>query len=53
MGEIRATGEIACAHDMLVQIRWQGHKMIGSISQLAASNADESSDEACPFGKPA
>ena len=38
--------EDACEHDMLVQIRWQGRKMAIPLSQLAAIDPDESTDEA-------
>jgi len=38
--------EEACEHDMLVQIRWQGRKMAVPLSQLAAIDADESTQEA-------
>jgi hypothetical protein len=38
--------EGVCEHDMLVQIRWQGRKMAVSLSQLAAIDADESTQEA-------
>jgi Calcium binding len=38
--------EDACEHDMLVQIRWQGRKMAVPLSQLAAIDADESTQEA-------
>jgi hypothetical protein len=43
---LRMAGEDACEHDMLVQIRWQGRKMAVPLSQLAAIDADESSQEA-------
>jgi len=36
----------ACEHDMRVQISWQGRKMAMPLSQLAAINPDESTDEA-------
>ena len=35
-----------CEHDMLVLVRWQGRKMAVPLSQLAAVNPDESTDEA-------
>lgn len=38
--------EDVCEHDMLVQIRWQGRKMAVPLSQLAAIDADESTQEA-------
>ena len=38
--------EDACAHDMLVQIRWQGRKMAVPLSQLAAIDPDELTEEA-------
>jgi hypothetical protein len=38
--------EDACASDMLVQIRWQGRKMAVPLSQLAAIDPDESTEEA-------
>lgn len=38
--------EDACEHDMLLQIRWQERKMAVPLSQLAAVNPDESTDEA-------
>ena len=37
--------EDACEHDMLVQIRWQGRKMAVPLSQLAAIDPDESTEE--------
>jgi len=43
---IRMAGEDACAHDMLVLIRWQGRKVAVPLSQLAAIDPDESTDEA-------
>jgi hypothetical protein len=38
--------EGACEHDMRVQVRWQGRKMAIPLSQLAAIDPDESTDEA-------
>ena len=38
--------EEACEHDMLVQIRWSGRKMAVPLSQLAALDPDESTQEA-------
>jgi hypothetical protein len=38
--------EDACEHDMLVQIRWQGRKMAVPLSQLGATDPDESTEEA-------
>jgi len=35
-----------CEHDMFVQIRWQGRKMAVPLSQLAAIDPDESTEEA-------
>jgi hypothetical protein len=43
---LRMATEDACEHDMLVQIRWQGRKMAVPLSQLAAIDADESTQEA-------
>ncbi len=43
---LRMATEDACEHDMLVQIRWQGRKMAVPLSQLAAINPDESTQEA-------
>jgi hypothetical protein len=43
---LRMASEDACEHDMLVQIRWQGRKMAVALSQLAAIDADESTQEA-------
>jgi Calcium binding len=42
---LRMATEDACEHDMLVQIRWQGRKMAIPLSQLAAIDPDESTDE--------
>jgi hypothetical protein len=38
--------EDACAHDMLVLVRWQGRGMAVPLSQLIAVDPDESTDEA-------
>jgi len=38
--------EDACEHDMLVELRWQGRKMAIPLTQLAAINPDESTEEA-------
>ncbi|HUD14988.1 MAG TPA: calcium-binding protein [Terracidiphilus sp.] len=35
-----------CAHDMLVQVRWQGRKTAVPLSQLTAVDPDESTHEA-------
>ena len=43
---LRMVTEDASEHDMLVQIRWQGRKMAVPLSQLAAIDADESTQEA-------
>jgi Calcium binding len=43
---LRMAAEDTCEHDMLVQIRWQGRKMAVPLSQLAAVDPDESTDEA-------
>jgi len=43
---LRMAAEDNCGHDMLVQIRWQGRKMAVPLSQLAAVDPDESTDEA-------
>jgi hypothetical protein len=43
---LRMAIEVACEHDMLVQIRWQGRKMAVSLSQLETISADESTQEA-------
>jgi Calcium binding len=40
-----ATEEV-CEHDMLVQIRWSGRKMAVPLSQLAAIDPDEATEEA-------
>ncbi len=38
--------EDVCEHDMLVQIRWQRRKMAVPLSQLAAIDPDEPTEEA-------
>lgn len=43
---IGMAGEDACAHDMLVLVRWQGRSMAVPLSQLIAVDPDESTDEA-------
>jgi hypothetical protein len=43
---LRMAIEDACAHDMLVHIRWQGRKMAVSLSQLTAVDPDELTGEA-------
>ena len=43
---VRMAGEVACEHDMLVQIRWQGRKMAVPLSQLDTTDPDESTKEA-------
>ena len=43
---VRMAVEDACEHDMLVQIRWRRRKMAVPLSQLAAIDADESTNEA-------
>jgi Calcium binding/Resolvase, N terminal domain len=42
----RLAPEDACASDMLVLIRWQGRNMAVPLSQLAAIDPDESTEEA-------
>jgi hypothetical protein len=42
----RMAPEEACAGDMLVLIRWQGRNVAVPLSQLAATDADESTIEA-------
>ena len=42
----RLAQEEACENDMLVQIKWQGRKMAAPLSQLAALDPDESTEEA-------
>lgn len=43
---LRMAPEDLCEHDMLVQIRWQGRKMAVPLSQLAAIDPEESTEEA-------
>jgi hypothetical protein len=43
---VRMAPEDACAHDMLVVIRWQDPKMAVPLSQLAAVDPEESTAEA-------
>ncbi len=43
---LRMAPEKICEHDMLVQIRWQNRKMAVPLSQLAAIDPDESTEEA-------
>ena len=43
---LRMAVEDACEHDMLVQIRWRGQKMAAPLSQVAALDPDESTQEA-------
>ena len=43
---LRMAPEDTCEHDMLVQIRWQSRKMAVPLSQLAAIDPDESTEEA-------
>ena len=38
--------EDSCAHDMLVLIRWRGRNVAVPLSQLTATDADESTVEA-------
>ena len=42
----RLAPEDACANNMLVLIRWQGRNMAVPLSQLAAIEPDESTEEA-------
>ena len=42
----RLAKEEACENDMLVQIKWQGRKMAVPLSQLAAIDPDDSTEEA-------
>jgi hypothetical protein len=42
----RLAPEDACMSDMLVLIRWQGRNMAVPLSQLAAIDPDESTEEA-------
>ena len=43
---IRMAPEDNCEHDMFVQVRWQGRRMAVPLSQLAAIDPDESTEEA-------
>ena len=43
---VRMAPEKNCEHDMFVQVRWQGRKMAVPLSQLAAIDPDESTEEA-------
>ena len=43
---VRLAPEKNCEHDMFVQGRWQGRKMAVPLSQLAAIDPDESTEEA-------
>lgn len=43
---IRMAPEENCEHDMFVLVRWQGRKMAVPLSQLAAIDPDESTEEA-------
>jgi len=43
---LRMAAEDVCEHDMFVQIRWQGRKLAVPLSQLAAIDPDEPTDEA-------
>lgn len=43
---VRMAKDDVCEHDMLVQIKWQGRKMAVPLSQMAAINPDESTEEA-------
>jgi len=43
---VRMAAEDVCEHDMLVQIRWQGRKLAVPLSQLAAIDPDESTQQA-------
>ena len=43
---LHMAAEDACEHDMLVQIRWRGRKMAVPLSQLAAIDPDEPTEEA-------
>jgi Calcium binding len=42
----RLAPEDDCANDMLVLIRWQGRNMAVPLSQLAATDPDESTEQA-------
>lgn len=43
---IRMAPEENCEHGMFVLVRWQGRKMAVPLSQLAAIDPDESTEEA-------
>ena len=43
---IRMAPEDNCEHDMFVLVRWQDRKMAVPLSQLAAVDPDESTEEA-------
>jgi len=43
---IRTAPEDNCEHGMFVQVRWQGRKMAVPLSQLAATDPDDSTEEA-------
>ena len=42
----RLAKEEACETEMLVQIKWQGRKMAAPLSQLAAIDPDDATEEA-------
>ena len=42
----RRAKEEACETEMLVQIKWQGRKMAAPLSQLAAIDPDDATEEA-------
>lgn len=43
---VRMAPDEACAHDMLVLVRWQGRKTAVPLAQLTAVDPDESTAEA-------
>ena len=43
---VRMAPDDACAHDMLVLVRWQGRKMAVPLAQLTVVDPDESTAEA-------
>lgn len=43
---VRMAGDDACAHDMLVLVRWQDRNMVVPLAQLTAVDPDESTAEA-------
>ena len=43
---VRMAPDDACAHDMLVLVRWQGRKMADPLAQLTAVDPDKSTAEA-------